>query len=163
MDTDVLVLVKRFFEELIPFNRHLGMVLEDIQPGRVQIRIPFQEHFIGNPELPALHGGVISALLDTAGGASVWSQAGIADRVSTVDLRVDYLRPGRSQAIIGVGEVVRIGNRVGVSSLRAFHPDAENKPIAAGMGVYNVKRQADPATTRDAIVQALANHADRPA
>ena len=161
MDTDVLVLVKRFFEELIPFNRHLGMVLEDLRPGRVQIRIPFQDHFIGNPEMPALHGGVISALLDTAGGASVWSQAGVGDRVSTVDLRVDYLRPGRSEDIIGVGEVVRIGNRVGVSSLRAFHPDSEDKPIAAGMGVYNVKRQPDPSATMDAIVQALEKNAAR--
>ncbi len=39
-----------------------------------------------------------------------------------------------------VAKVVRLGNRVGVAELRAFHPDAEDKPVAAGMGVYSVKR-----------------------
>ena len=156
MDANAAVLVKRLFEALIPFNRHLGMTLEEILPGRVRIRIPFQEHFIGNPELPALHGGVISALLDTAGGAAVWSQVSLYDRVSTVDLRVDYLRPGRPEDILGVGEVVRIGNRVGVATLRAYHPGAEDKPIAAGMGVYNVKRQAERTATTEALARALA-------
>jgi len=70
----------------------------------------------------------------------VWSSVGTHDRVSTVDLRVDYLRPGRPETLLGRAEVVRAGNRVGVAALRAYHPGAEDRPIAAGMGVYNVRK-----------------------
>jgi uncharacterized protein (TIGR00369 family) len=152
-----LEFVKLLFEQIIPFNRHLGMELEHLETGLVAIRVPFQPHFIGNPELPALHGGVVSAVLDTAGGASVWSSIEAHDRVSTVDLRVDYLRPGRAEPLIGQGRVVRLGNRVGVAELRAFHPGAEDKPIAAGMGVYNVRRA--PEGSADDLWDRVARHA----
>ncbi len=138
MDQEQRQRVQTFFEEVIPFNRFLGMELSRIDSGLVQITLPFRPEFIGNPVLPALHGGVISTLLDTAGGGSVWSQTDPQDRVSTVDLRVDYLRPGRPEPLVGQGRVVRLGNRVGVAELRAWHPGREDKPVAAGMGVYNV-------------------------
>ncbi len=132
--------VRSFFRDAIPFNRFLGIEMTQIDAGLVQLTLDFRPEFIGNPLLPALHGGVISSLLDTAGGAAVWSQAEPRDRVSTVDLRVDYLRPGRPEPVVGQGKVVRLGNRVGVAELRAWHPGREDKPIAAGMGVYNVAR-----------------------
>jgi len=132
--------LRTLFEQFIPFNKYLGLQFTEIAEGRVRVELPFRPEFIGNPELPALHGGVISAMLDTTGGVAVWSQARPMDRVSTVDLRVDYLRPGRAERLIAVAGVVRLGNRVGVAVLRAFHPGAENKPVAAGMGVYNGRR-----------------------
>jgi len=128
------------FESYIPFNKLLGLRCLEIEDGRVRVELPFRPELVGNPEIPALHGGAISSTLDTTGGLAVWSQAGPNDRVSTIDLRVDYLRPGRAEPLIAVACVVRLGNRVGVAQLRAFHPDAEDKPVAAGMGVYSVKR-----------------------
>jgi uncharacterized protein (TIGR00369 family) len=128
------------FEQFIPFNRWLGLKCLEILPGRVRVELPFREELIGNPEIPALHGGAISATLDTTGGLAVWSQAHPRDRVSTIDLRIDYLRPGRSQALIATAEVVRLGNRVGVAQLRAFHDDSDGALVAAGMGVYSVRR-----------------------
>ncbi len=139
-----LDLVTVLFEQLIPFNRFLGMKARKVEEGLVELEVPFKEEFIGNPALPALHGGVVSALLDTAGGAAVWSKVKLTGSVSTVDLRVDYLRPGRPETLVGRGHVVRLGNRVGVAELRAFHPGAEDRPIAAGMGVYNVRRGDAP-------------------
>jgi len=132
--------LRTLFEQFIPFNKYLGMRFVEIAEGHVRVELPFRPEFIGNPEIPALHGGVISTTLDTAGGVAVWSQARPMDRVSTVDLRVDYLRPGRGEKLIVVAEVVRLGNRVGVAELRAFHPGASDRPVAAGMGVYNVRR-----------------------
>jgi uncharacterized protein (TIGR00369 family) len=132
--------VRSFFRDAIPFNRFLGMDMTRVDSGLVQLTLEFRPEFIGNPMLPALHGGVISSLLDTAGGAAVWSQAEPTDRISTVDLRVDFLRPGRPEPLVGQGRVVRLGNRVGVAELRAWHPGREDKPVAAGMGVYNIAR-----------------------
>ena len=128
------------FENQIPFNKLLGLRCLEIEDGRARVALPVRPELGGNPEIPALHGGAISSTLDTTGGLAVWSHAGPNDRVSTIDLRVDYLRPGRAEPLIAVARVVRLGNRVGVAELRAFQPGAEDRPVAAGMGVYSVKR-----------------------
>jgi uncharacterized protein (TIGR00369 family) len=128
------------FNSSIPFNKLLGMRCLEIRDGLARVELPYRPELLGNPEIPALHGGAISSTLDTTGGLAVWTQAGPHDRVFTIDLRVDFLRPGRAEALIAVARVVRLGHRVGVAELRAFHADEEDRPIAAGMGVYNVKR-----------------------
>ena len=129
------------FEKYIPFNRFLGLRCLEITMERVRLKLPFKPELIGNPEVPALHGGAISSILDAAGGLAVWFQAQPMAQVSTIDLRVDYLRPGRSEDLVAVARVVRLGNRVGVTELRAFHSGEEDKPVAAGMGVYSVRRE----------------------
>ncbi|HHQ47922.1 MAG TPA: PaaI family thioesterase [Acidobacteria bacterium] len=129
--------------ESVPFMAFLGMRFETLEDGLSVLRIPFRPELIGNPELPALHGGVISALLDTCGGAAVWTRIGEHDRVSTVDLRVDYLRPGRPEDLLGRARVIRAGNRVAVTELRAYQPGAPDEPIAVGTGVYNIHRRGD--------------------
>jgi uncharacterized protein (TIGR00369 family) len=126
-------------EEMIPFNRYLGMRVVEVRQSYAKLEIPFREELIGDPLRPALHGGVISALADAAGGGAVWT--GIEDeraRVSTIDLRIDYLRPARLLTIIAEAQVVRLGNRVGVADVRLFHPDAPGDTVATGKGVYNV-------------------------
>ncbi len=129
------------FETRVPFVAFLGMHFASVASGSVRMTVPFRPDLIGNPTIPALHGGVVAALLDTCGGAAVWSQIGELDQVSTVDLRVDYLRPARPERLVGTARVIRLGNRVGVVELRAYHPGASDKPIAVGTGVYNIKRQ----------------------
>jgi len=130
------------FESDIPFNKLLGLRCLEIRDGLVRAELPYRPELVGNPEIPALHGGAISSTLDTTGGLAVWSQAGPHDRVFTIDLRVDFLRPARAEALIAVARVVRLGNRVGVAELRAFHADEDDRPVAVGTGVYNVKRDA---------------------
>ena len=132
--------LRTLFEEVIPFNRFLGMRVVDIGEGSASLEVPFRAELVGNPLTRALHGGVISGLLDACGGIALWSSIEPEDMVATVDLRVDYLRPGRPETLVGRGTVVRLGNRVGVVELRAFHPGSEDAPVAAGMGVYNVRR-----------------------
>lgn len=89
---------------------------------------------------PALHGGVISMLADTAGGMTVWTTLdNPSARVSTIDLRVDYLRPGKLERLIAEGTVVRVGRSVGVADIRLFHPGSEDETVATGKGVYAIK------------------------
>jgi uncharacterized protein (TIGR00369 family) len=59
-------------------------------------------------------------------------------RVSTIDIRIDYLRPGRQETLAAEASVVRIGRRVGVVDVRCFHPSAPTDTVATGKGVYNV-------------------------
>ena len=138
---NLMEFAKTFIEEQVPFNRLLGMQLTSLGDGTARMQVPFREEFIGDPLRPALHGGVISALVDTCGGVAVFtSLQDVDDRTSTVDLRVNYLRPGRKETLIADAEIVRVGNHVAVVSLVAYHPDEKDKPVATGTGVYNVRR-----------------------
>jgi uncharacterized protein (TIGR00369 family) len=131
--------LKQVMEELIPFNRVLGIRVAEIDRGHVRMEIAFREELIGDPVRRAMHGGVISALADTAGGCAVWSALDEPTaRVSTIDIRIDYLRPGRPETLVAEGNVVRAGRRVGVADIRLFHPSAPAESIATGKGVYNV-------------------------
>ena len=131
--------LKHLMEEAIPFNRLLGVRLAHLERGKARLEVPFREELVGDPLRPALHGGVLSALADAAGGAAVW--ASVDDeraRISTIDLRIDYLRPARLELIVAEASVVRLGNRVGVVDVRLFHPGAEAETTATGKGVYNI-------------------------
>ena len=87
--------VSAFMEQQIPFNRYLGMKVPRAARGLRPLRAPLPRRLHRRPRSrPALHGGVVSTLLDTCGGAAVWTQIEPNDRVATVDLRIDYLRPG---------------------------------------------------------------------
>jgi uncharacterized protein (TIGR00369 family) len=102
-----------FLEEQVPFNRFLGMRGENIGEGRAVLVLPVRREFVGDPRRPALHGGVVSSLIDTAGGLAAWSALGPGETVSTVDLRVDYLEPaGLGDPLRAEAELVRKGNRV---------------------------------------------------
>ena len=137
MDADAL---RQLTEDWIPFNTYLGVKAVEIRQGYARLDIPFRPELIGDPVRPALHGGVISALADTAGGIAVWTQVDDPrGRVSTIDLRIDYLRPGRPETLVAVATVVRVGNRVGVADIRLFHPSAPDETIATGKGDYNIK------------------------
>ncbi len=124
----------------VPFNRMLGIRVETLEDGFARMVLPYNESLIGDPDRRALHGGVISTLIDTCGGAAVCTQMELGDRLSTVDLRVDYLRPGQPLDLIAEAKILRTGNRVGVTDIIAFHKDGQEKPIATGKAVYNIRR-----------------------
>src|SRR5688572_15661199 len=99
--------IRRVVEERIPFNRILGVRLESMTTEQVVLRIDMRDELIGNFVRGNLHGGVISALLDAAGGlvafmevlkasppASIDGSVERFARLGTIDLRIDYLRPG---------------------------------------------------------------------
>jgi len=139
----------RFMQERIPFNAHLGMRVDVLQRGLCVLRIPFSAFLIGDPFRPAIHGGVISTLADTAGGAACFSLLDSpSDRVSTVDMRIYYLRPGPpSVDLLCRATVLRMGNKVAATQMDVYAgslPTREDEaPIASGRGVYNVLRRSE--------------------
>jgi uncharacterized protein (TIGR00369 family) len=133
----------QYFKDFIPFNRFLGIQLVAAEEGWVRLELPFREEFIGDASRPALHGGVISTLIDTCGGFAVFTSIPFGEKCSTIDLRVDYLSPGQPELLVAEGKVVRVGNRVGVVDIRCFQPSKPDKIVATGKGVYNIKRLSD--------------------
>jgi uncharacterized protein (TIGR00369 family) len=141
----------KFMEEQIPFNKLLGMRVDVLRHGVCVLRIPWVDALVGDPSRPAIHGGVISTLADTAGGAACFSMlSNPKDRVSTVDLRVDYLRPGPSLDLVCCAKTIRMGNKVAVTRMEVYAgslPDPDSvqfdtgEAIATAQAVYNVVRR----------------------
>ena len=132
-------------EELSPFNKLLGIKLIEADGGISKCRIDFREELIGNYMERILHGGVTATLIDMAGGVAVASSFGFEFQkrgMGTVDLRVDYLQPGRGEYFIVRGEVVRPG-RMLASTRMEMHND-EGTLIAIGTGIYRVSMSSEP-------------------
>lgn len=144
-DPSVAARVREFMATQIPFNQVLGIEVISLSEGFARLEIPFKPELVGDPFRPALHGGVLSALIDTCGGAAVFTTISPGDRVSTIDLRVDYLRPGRLERVICEATVQRTGGRVASVDMRAYHADGPAKPVATGKGVYAIRRVKTPA------------------
>ncbi len=146
---EALELLKEIYEQRMPFDRLLGIRIVELTPEKVLVRIDMREELIGNFVREILHGGVISSVLDLTGGlvASVEllkhleghdvEEAGRRlVRMSTIDLRVDYLRAGKGTYFTATGSVLRHGSRVAV--VRTEFCNDEKILIAAGTGTYLV-------------------------
>jgi uncharacterized protein (TIGR00369 family) len=129
-------------EQHVPFNKHLGIQGESVESGRAVLVLPVKPEFVGDPRRPALHGGVLSSLIDTAGGVAAWSALGPHESVSTVDLRVDFLEPaGLEGPLRAEAELVRKGNRVCHVRVSVTQ---DGVLVAEGRGVYNIHRRSAP-------------------
>lgn len=143
--------LREWMESRIPFNVFLGVRCEHLVRGEAVLRLPWRDELLGDTSRGAVHGGVISMLVDTAGGAAAFTgMLGPDDRGSTVDLRVDYLRPLlRGHDLVCRGRLVRMGNRVAACHMEVYAdalPAAgeAGAPVATGQAVYNVVRRTKP-------------------
>ena len=137
-------LLRQVMEEYIAFNKYLGLKVESFDVQAPKLRFDMRPELVGNPSRQILHGGVISATLDVAGGFAIMlSLAKDAEvtptsfpNMGTIDLRVDYLRPGRGRYFIATARIVRQGSRIAVTHME-LHND-EGELIATGGAAYVV-------------------------
>ncbi len=137
--------LRELFEESVPFNRVLGLKVESFDPKAPQLRFDMKPELIGNPTRGILHGGVISAALDVMAGFSIHAamldqdkaeESGGFPKMGTIDLRIDYLRPGRGKYFIATGRVARLGSRVAVTHMELVNDEGEQ--IATGSAAYRI-------------------------
>ena len=135
-------------EDLIPFNRYLGLHAESIDEDGAVVHLDMRDELIGNFEHGILHGGVISATLDVVGGMAAMvtavlreeSMEGSMQRLrptSTIDLRVDYLRPGAGERFTARGFTLRAGSRVAVTRMELHNEKGELLAVGTGTYIYN--------------------------
>lgn len=120
----------RQFLDWLPHAAALGIqfVSADRVRGRCVMRLPWRAELVGDPEREILHGGVITSLLDTLGGACVAAR-GIPVQ-ATLDLRIDYLRPAVARmALVGDAECYRVTRHVAFVRGVCHQGDAE-RPVA---------------------------------
>jgi uncharacterized protein (TIGR00369 family) len=94
-----------------PYARFLGMRTM-VEGEAARVVLPFAPHLVGNPLIPALHGGVVGGFLELAALAHLAATAPDGHMPRTVDITIDYLRPARAVATYADVEVIRRGRRV---------------------------------------------------
>jgi uncharacterized protein (TIGR00369 family) len=131
--------IARQFIQTIPHSKALGMEITALGDGMAEITMPYDERFIGDPKTGVIHGGAVSALMDTCGGAAVMSHPEAPAGTATIDLRIDYMRaatPG--QAITARGEVYHITRSVAFVRATACDDDT-SRPVATATGAFTVE------------------------
>jgi len=141
--------IRDLFEHKIVFNEYLGFTMGEYSPGKVSINFNMRPELIGHFMHGRLHGGVISAVLDAAGGlAVIWAIADshsdesvdqIMQRfksLATIDIRVDYLRPGIGKCFTAQASIVRLGRRI--AATHSVLCSDNGKEIASANGAYIV-------------------------
>lgn len=113
----------------IPFAQTLGMRCE-VHGNEMTATLPFADHLVGNPALPALHGGAIGAFLEITAMAQVYLSSNLARLPKPIDLTIDYLRTGRAEDLFARAVLRKAGSRMTSVHAEAWQTDRA-KPVAA--------------------------------
>lgn len=119
----------------LPYASALGLTLEGFGEGWAEMEMPYDEALTGDPATGVVHGGAVSALLDTTCGAAVMGHPKTGPTTATLDLRIDYMRPAvPGQVIRARAEVVRVTRTI--AFVRATTHDDGDDPIATATGAF---------------------------
>lgn len=147
--TEIFQQIAHFWNNEMPFNQLIGLHIVQFDTKQAEVKFAWQDKLVGNPIQKILHGGVIASALDLAGG--VVAAANIIDQLedlspenlhkslknlSTIDLRTDFLRPGRGNTFIATAHIIRSGSKVAVARMELHNEDDDH--IAFGTGTYMI-------------------------
>ena len=122
------------FLQSVPYVRFLGMRAE-LAGDEMTAILPFAPHLIGNTFLPALHGGVIGAFLEMTALAQLSVTQGTSKVHKTIDITIEYLRPGRAMTTYARADLRKVGRRIANVHVEAWQ-EARDQPIAAVRGNF---------------------------
>ena len=135
---DKLRMAEQFISAL-PYSAALGMKLEELNDGVSVIAMPYDERFVGDPRTGVIHGGAVSALMDTCCGAAVMSHSSNPGGTATIDLRIEYLRIAKpGQRITARAECYHVTRSVAFVRATA-HDEEEDNPVATATGSFTVE------------------------
>lgn len=149
MLSHLLETVKEYYLDLLPFNKVLGICIDSLEyeSGDAVTSFSMKPELIGNSIAGILHGGVTASVIDLTGGLSALisciksNEGATLEEIqkklvasATIDMRVDYLRPGKGSRFCCKSRVIRAGSRIVVSKIDLFNQ--ENLRIATGTATY---------------------------
>lgn len=149
MSEHVIENIKKYYLEMLPFNKVLGIDIKDLDydSGEAVTTFEMKSDLIGNSSAGILHGGVTASVLDLTGGLSALISCAkfqegksfeeIGQKLvesATINIRVDYLRPGRGKAFECRSRIIRAGRRIVVAKIDLYNE--QDVRIATGTGTY---------------------------
>ena len=149
MINEVLEKIRTYYLEMLPFNKVLGIDIDllDYETGDAVTSFDMKKELIGNPIAGILHGGVTASIIDLTGGLSAllscakYHQNKPIDVIekklvssATIDMRVDYLRPGKGVSFKCLSRVIRAGSRIVVAKIELYNET--DLRIATGTATY---------------------------
>lgn len=139
-----------FFDELrnryVPRVAHsaaLGMSVDEISTTSGRLRLPCRPEFVGDPVRNFIHNGVLVSLIDSACGCAVSARIGRSQRIATLDLRVDYLRPVvLGDDLVCEAECYRMAGSIAFVRACLWQADAPKRPVAQAVATFMRSRSA---------------------
>ena len=142
-------ILKKLFEEEIAFQKLMGVRIVSFDPRQPRMRFDMKPELIGHPMRKVLHGGVIASVLDAIAGFAVLlammekhqdeppeAQLARFMKIGTIDLRIDFIRPGKGACFIASATVMRAGGKI--ASVRMELENEAGETIAAGAAAFMV-------------------------
>lgn len=126
------------FIDALPHSKALGMALETLSEGMAVVAMPYDPRLIGDPETGVIHGGAVSALMDTAASVAVLSHPASGGSAATLNLRIDYMRPATpGQTLRARAECHHVTRSV--AFIRALATDDDtSRPVAMATGAFTI-------------------------
>jgi len=140
MGTEDFSALQDLIENEIPFNHFVGVRVLSLDRGRCKLYIPYRPELLGDSRRKAIHGGVLSMLIDNCGGFAIWTMCDIDVGIATIDLRVDYLKPAVATGLVAEAIVKLFGNRVGNVQIVVYPEGNPDFVLTEGRSVYNIRR-----------------------
>jgi uncharacterized protein (TIGR00369 family) len=144
--------LERLFNEKIPFCNTLGLTFS-LEGSRAEVRFARADMLLGNVKYKVLHGGVTAAVLDSIAGIAILAKMAELNpkpdvleqlkdfgRISTIDLRIDYIEPANAEAFIATAEVLRVGNHVANVQMKMASADT-GRTVAVGSAAFAIRAQ----------------------
>lgn len=133
----------RAFIEVLPHSHALGMRLDEFGAARAVLSMPYDARLVGDPATGVMHGGAISALIDTASGAAVMAHPSAPASTATLDLRIDYMRPAApGQTVTAHAHCYHVTRTVAFVRVTASDDDS-GRPVATGVAAFTLSGQAN--------------------
>ncbi|PHS72621.1 MAG: thioesterase [Cycloclasticus sp.] len=120
--------------DLIPYAKFIG-VETSMVGDKIVSNLPYMNDNIGNPALPALHGGVIAGFMENSALFHLLWEIEVLNIPKIIDFSIDYLRPGQAVTTYSHCDIIRLGKRVALCNVKTWQDDI-NSPIALARGHF---------------------------
>ncbi|MBE9475816.1 MAG: PaaI family thioesterase [Proteobacteria bacterium] len=130
------------FGTFLPHCKALNMRMDLLEDAKAIMSMPYDKRLIGDPETGVIHGGAVSALMDTCGGASVFMHPDNAGPSVTLDLRIDYMRPAKpDERISAEAHCFHVTRTVAFVRVVAWAGDNKDAPVATATGAFSFQHK----------------------
>ena len=123
-----------------PHHQATGITVVSVDVELARMRVPYNKRFIGDPDTGAMHGGLITTMMDATGGLAVLAKVPTGTSIATLDLRLDYLRSAEpGAALIGEAECFKVTRNIAFARGTTYEEKNAQDPIANFIATYMIK------------------------